>query len=82
MIKRDTSTLHNGRLPASIIKAISLSWSTGFSKHLCIKNWNYVQRSKKNITLRNLAPNSALAPEGRSTVHLGRGSNTGGDIFT
>ena len=45
--KKDTSTLHNGCLPASIIKAISLNWSTGFSKHLCIKNWNYVQRSKR-----------------------------------
>lgn len=45
--KKDTSTLHNGCLPASIIKAISLNWSTGFSKHLCIKNWNYVQRPKR-----------------------------------
>jgi hypothetical protein len=75
--KKGTSTLHNGCLPASIIKAISLNWSTGFSKHLCIKNWNYVQRPKRNIALRNLAPNPALAPEGRALFSSG-GINTGG----
>jgi hypothetical protein len=82
MIKRDPSALHNGCLPASIIKAILLNWSTGFSKHSCIKNWNYVQRSQKETShlgtwhlIRLWVPRErALFPSG--------GINTRGDTFT
>lgn len=75
--KKDTSTLHNGCLPASIIKAISLNCSTGFSRHFVYQELELCTKTKKNIALRNLAPNPALAPEGRALFSSG-GINTGG----